>query len=85
MCKFLLTGCMQIISKTSFANIVQSVSFCHRLSRKQKNYQNLTTERGFKQRFSCLQEKLVIQAVCLRTQAVSIKARFKPKGRALDI
>jgi len=31
---------------------------------------------GSKQRFSLLQEKLVIQAVCLRTQAVSIKARF---------
>ena len=30
----------------------------------------------FKQRFSLLQEKAVIQAVCLRTQTVSIKARF---------
>ena len=43
---------------------------------KAKNYQNLTTERGAKQRFSLLQENVVIQAVCLRTQAVSIKARF---------
>ena len=33
-----------------------------------------------KQRFSLLQEKAVIQAVCLRTQAVSIKAGFGPKG-----
>ena len=39
-------------------------------------YQNLTSESGSKQRFSLLQEKAVIQAVCLRTQAVSIKARF---------
>ena len=30
-----------------------------------------------KQRFSLLQEKAVIPAECLRTQAVSIKARFK--------
>ena len=43
---------------------------------KAKSYQNLTTESGSKQRFSLLQEKAVIQAVCLRTQAVSIKARF---------
>ena len=39
-------------------------------------YQNLTSESGSKQRFSLLQEKAVIQAVCLRTQAVSIKALF---------
>ena len=42
---------------------------------KAKNYQNLTTESGSKQRFSLLQEKVVSQAVCLSTQAVSIKAR----------
>ena len=34
------------------------------------NYQNLTTESGFMQRFSFLQEKVVIQAVCLGTQTV---------------
>ena len=43
---------------------------------KAKFYQNLTSGSGSKQRFSLLQEKTVIQAVCLRTQAVSIKARF---------
>ena len=43
---------------------------------KGKNYQNLKTESGSKQRFSLLQEKVVIQAVCLRTQAVSIKTWF---------
>ena len=37
---------------------------------------NLTAERGSKQRLSLLQEKVVIRAVCLRTQAVSIKAWF---------
>jgi hypothetical protein len=37
---------------------------------------NLTSGSGSKQRFNLLQEKEVIQAVCLRTQAVSIKARF---------
>ena len=51
---------------------------------KAKFDQNLTSGSGSKQRFSLLQEKSVIQAVCLRTQAVSIKA-LKPvlglKGR----
>ena len=43
---------------------------------KSKFDQNLTSGSGSKQRFSLLQEKAVIQAVCLRTQAVSIKAQF---------
>ena len=36
----------------------------------------LLLESAKKQRFSLLKAKAVIQAVCLRTQAVSIKARF---------
>jgi len=44
--------------------------------KKAKFYQNLTSGSGSKQRFSLLQEKSVIQAVCLRTQGISIKARF---------
>ena len=48
---------------------------------KAKNHQNLTTERGSNQRFSLLQEKEVIQTVCLRTEAVSIKARFYTKRK----
>jgi len=43
---------------------------------KAKFYQNLTSGSGSKQRFSLLQEKAVIQAVCLRNQAVTMKARF---------
>ena len=34
MCKFPLTGCLQIICKNFFAKLVQSVSLCHRLSKK---------------------------------------------------
>ena len=67
---------MQIVCKNGFAKRVQSVLYCHRLSKKVKTYQNLTTEIGSKQRFSLLQEKVEIQAVFLRTQAVSIKVRF---------
>ena len=67
---------MQQISMQFFAKLVQSISICQRLSKNQKKYQNLTTESESKQRFSLLQEKVVIQAVCLRTQAVSIKAQF---------
>ena len=50
--------------------------FMSKAFQKAKFYQNLTTESGSKQRFSLLQEKAVIQAVCLRTQVVSIKAWF---------
>ena len=56
-----------------YANNLQKLSlknFCNPFlysSQKAKNYQNLTTESGSKQRFSLLQEKVVIQAVCRRT------------------
>ena len=43
---------------------------------KAKNYANLTIENGSKQSVSLLQEKVVIQTVCLRIRAVSIKFRF---------
>ena len=74
MCKFPLTGCLQKICnffrKTCAIHFLMSKAF-----QKAKFYQNLTSGNGSKQRFSMLQEKAVIQAVCLRTQAVSIKAR----------
>ena len=63
MCKFPLSNCLQKICNF----------FCKTCA---KFYQNLTSESGSKQRFSLLQAKAVIQAVCLRTQAVGIKARF---------
>ena len=44
--------------------------------KKAKFYQNLKSGSRSNQRFSLLQEKAVSQAVCLRTQAVSIKAGF---------
>ena len=68
MCKFLLMGSMQIICKISLQNL------CNLFSYIIDSAQNLTTESGSKQRFSL--EKVLIQAVCLMTQAVIIKARF---------
>ena len=58
---------------------VQTCAICFLMSKafqKAKIFFNLKSGSGSKQRFSLLQEKAVIQAVCLRTQAVSIKARF---------
>ena len=63
--------CIRFLMSTAFQNA--------------KFYQNLTSGSGSKQRFNLLQEKAVIQAVCLGTQAVSIKAGFRPKGRALGM
>ena len=73
---------MQISFDGLFANNLQkflsiAIRFLMSLAfQKAKFYQNLTTESGSKQRFSLLQEKAVIRAVCLRTQAVSREARF---------
>ena len=57
--------------KTCAIHFLMSKAF-----QKAKFYQKLTSESVSKQRFSLLQEKAVIQAVCLRTQAVRIKALF---------
>jgi len=72
MCKFPLTGCLQKIRNFFSQNLCNPFPYVQ----KAKFYQNLTSESGSKQRFRLLQAKAVIQAVCLRTQAVSIKARF---------
>ena len=73
--KFPLTGCLQkncnFFRKTCAIRFLMSKTF-----QKAKSYQNLTSGSGSKQRFSLFQEKAVIHAVCLRTQAVSIKAQF---------
>ena len=55
-------------------NLQTFFAICYFIGRRAENYQNLTTESGSKQRFSLSKEKVVIQAVCPRTQAVSIKA-----------
>ena len=74
MCKFPLKRLFAKNLQFFFAKLVQFFSLCQRLSQKAKFY--LTSGSGSKQRFSLLQENTVVQAVCLRTQAVSIKARF---------
>ena len=75
MCKFPLTGCLRKICnffrKTCAIRFLMVKAF-----QKAKFNHNLTSGSGSKQRFSLVQEKAVIQAVCLRTQAFSIKARF---------
>ena len=45
---------------------------------KYKFYQNLTSGSGSKQRLSLLQEKAVIQAVCLRTMGAGITLLILP-------
>ena len=75
MCKFPLTDCLQ--KNCNFFCITCAIRFLmSKAFQKAKFDQNLTSGSGSKQRFSLLQEKAVIQAVCLRTQAVSVKARF---------
>ena len=54
----------KILCKTCAIRFLESRAF-----QKAKNYQNLITESWSKQRFSLFQEKVVIQAVCLGTNA----------------
>ena len=75
MSKFPLTGCLQKICNF-FRKTYASRFLMLKAFQRAKFYQNLTSGSGGKQRFSLLQEKAVIQAVCLRTQAFSVKARF---------
>ena len=72
-----MTGCLQKMCNVFFRKTCAICFLMSKAFRKAKLYQNLTSGNGSKQRFSLLQEKAVIEAVCLRTQAVSIKARFK--------
>ena len=55
-----------------FAKVVQSASFCLRLSKELKK-SPMTGSRS-KYRFSRVEVKQGIQTVCLRTQAVGVKA-----------
>ena len=73
MCKFPLTGCLQKICNF-FRETCAIRFFMLKAFQKAKFYQNLTSGSGSKQIFSLLQEKAVIQAVCLRTEAVGIKS-----------
>ena len=75
MCKFPLTGCLQKICNF-FRKTYASRFLMLKAFQRAKFYQNLTSESGSKQRFSFLQAQAVIQAGCLRIQAVSIEARF---------
>ena len=75
MCKFPLTGCLKKIC-IFFAKLVKSVSLCHRLSKKLNFIQIWQVKVGQNKDLVCYRKKAVIQAVCLRTQAVSIEARF---------
>ena len=80
MCKFLWTGCMQkFLCKTCAVSFITSQAF-----QKAKFNQNLTSGSGSKQRFILLQEKEVIQAVCLRTQAVSFKFSCNKQNLCFD-
>ena len=76
---------LHILKALCFSKRISIIQMCKTCSirflmskafQKAKFYQNLTSGSVSKQRFSLLQEKAVIQAMCLRTQAVSIKAWF---------
>ena len=71
MCKFPLTGCLQKI-----CNFFAKLRFLMSNAFKKLNFIKIwQVKKGQNKDLVCYRQK-VIQAVCLRTQAVSIKARF---------
>ena len=64
MCKFVLTGYMQIICKNFFEKLVQSVSFCHRISKKLKIIKIQQLKVGLNKDLVCYRKKVVIQMQC---------------------
>ena len=68
------------VRKTCAIRFLMSKAF-----QKAKFYQNLTSGSGLKQRFSLLQEKAVIQAVCRGLRQLVLKPGVRPKRRALGI
>ena len=69
----------KFLCKTCAIRFLMSKAF-----HKAKFHYNLTSESGSKQIFSLLQEKEVIPEVCLRTQAVSIKAQVKTEREGIQ-
>ena len=76
MCKLPLTGCLQKLCNFFLAKLVQLVSLCQKLSKKLNFIKIWQVKVGQNKDFICYMKKAVIQAVCLKTQAVSIKVRF---------
>ena len=83
MCKFPLTGCLQIICKNFFAKLVQSVSFCHRLSKKLNFIKIWQLKVGQNKDLVCYRKRQSFRQCAWGLRQLVLKPGFRPKGRAL--
>ena len=84
MCKFPLTGCLQKICNFFFAKLVQSVSLCHRLSKKLNFFKIWRVEVGQNKDLVCYRKKRSFRQCAWGLRQSVLKSGFRPKGRALE-
>ena len=84
MCKFPLTGCLQKICKFFFAKIMQSVSLCHRLSKKLNFIKIWQVKVGQNKDLFCYRQKQSFRQYAWGLRQLVLKPGFRPKGRALE-
>jgi len=85
MCKFPLTGCLQKICNFFFANLLQFVSLCHRLSKKLNFIKIWQVKVGQNKDLVCYRKKQSFRQCAWGLRQLVLKPGFRPKGRALGI
>ena len=85
MCKFPLTGCLQKICNFFFAKLVQSVSLCHRLSKKLNFIKIWQVKVGQNKDLVCYRKKQSFRQCAWGLRQLVLKPGFRPKGRALGM
>ena len=77
--------CLQIICKNFFAKLVQSVSLCHRLSKKLNFIKIWQLKVGQNKDLVWCKKKQIFRQCAWGLRQLVLKPGFRPKGRALGI
>jgi len=85
MCKFPMTGCLQKICNFLFAKLKQSVSLCHRFSKKLNFIKIWQVKVGQNKDLVCYTQKLSFRQCACGLRQLVLKPGFRPKGRALGM
>ena len=85
MCKFPLTGCLQKICNFFFAKLVQSVSLCHRLSKKLNFIKIWQVKVGQNKDLVCYRQNQSFRQCAWELRQLVLKPGFRPKKRALGM
>ena len=85
MCKFPLTVFLQIICEKFFAKLVQSISLCHRRSKKLMFIKIWQLKVSQNKDYVCYRKKQSFRQCAWGLRQLVLKPGFRPKGRALGI